>query len=220
MELEKTKMVTPVAKSIFGVLKEARNLYGEHRVKLFLATIDSEVENMSVNHQAEINEFLNQKQSKKVLADYADAITNTSSEIVLRALALLFISDRQFDFSDQEKARFVACTNGLDDLKVNLFVKLSGLKKTGSDTVYPTYKISHLKFDSLNLGVEIDELFAYTEDLFKRGLLLRDPRGDLGSNFYAPKDSEWLIYFGISSTLQRYAALFRKAKFLAGESAS
>ncbi|WP_328190263.1 hypothetical protein [Marinobacter sp. OP 3.4] len=155
-----------------------------------------------------------------MLADYAAAITNTSSEIVLRALAFLFIDDRQFDFSTKEKSRFITCANGLDDLKVDLFIKLSSLQKVEVNTIYPTYNINHENFRKLSLGVEIDELFAYMEDFLKRGLVLRDPRGDLGSNFYAPKDSEWSICFGISSTLKRYAALLGKAKLLTGEPSS
>lgn len=217
MELTPTKIVAPIAKSIFGGLKKARNLYQQYRLELFLATINSEVENLNAEQQTEINNLLDQEITKKLLADYAAAIINTSSDIVLRALALLFINDQQFNFSSQEKARFVTCANGLDDLKANLFIKLSNLYKLNTDTVYPVYVISHQNFNSLDLGVEIDELFAYTGDFFKRGLLLRDPRGDFGSNFHTHKDSDWSICFGLSATLQRYAALLRKAKLLAGD---
>lgn len=217
MELSTTKSTNQIVKAAFGVIKEAHYYYAEYRVKQFLKTIDSEVESLTSERQAEINEFLSQERTKKVLADYAAAITNTSSEIVLRALALLLIDDRQFDFSTTEKARFIACISGMDDLKVSFFIQLSTLRKLEFNTVYPIYSIDNRNFDELNLGVGIDELFAYTADFISRGLLLRDPRGDLGSNFCDSKDDDWSICFGISTTLRRYAALLDKAKYLAQE---
>ncbi|MBS3797192.1 hypothetical protein [Pseudoalteromonas sp. BDTF-M6] len=215
LELQTSKSTNIVLKSTFNLLKKAHNLYAEHRVKQFLDAIDSEVEYLSLDKQIELNEFLNSKVAQKVLADYASAITSTSSEIGLRALALTFINDRQFNFSENEKVRFISCINGIDDLKVNLFIKLASLKQLEFKTVYPVYVVNNLNFDALSLGVDVDELFAYTEDFIKRGLLLRDPRSTDGGNFYSPKDGDWSICFGISPTLQRFASVLIKAKLLA-----
>ncbi len=216
MELSMSKSTNIVVKSTFNILKEAHNLYAEHRLKQFLYTIDSEIEYLSPDAQAELNEFLNSIGAQKLLADYAAAITSTSSEISLRALALTFINDQQFNFSESEKIRFISCINGIDDLKINLFIKLASLKKLESKSIYPIYAISNQNFEALNLGVDVDELFAYSEDFMNRGLLLRDPRSK-GANFYSPQEGDWSICFGISSTLQRYASVLRKAKVLAAK---
>ncbi|MFA0672366.1 hypothetical protein AB4584_24480 [Vibrio splendidus] len=211
-----SKNTNIVVKSTFNILKEAHNLYAEHRVKQFLYAIDSELEYLNSDAQAELNEFLNSKGAQKLLADYASAITSTSSDIGLRALALTFINDRQFDFNESEKVRFISCINGIDDLKVNLFIQLASLKKIESKAVYPIYVISNQNFEVLNLGVDIDELFAYSEDFINRGLLLRDPRSK-GANASSPQEGDWSICFGISSTLQRFASVLRKAKMLAAK---
>ena len=210
-----SKSTNIVVRSTFNLLKEAHNLYAEHRVKQFLYTIDSEIEYLSIEKQTKLNEFLHSKSAQKVLADYASAITSTSSEIGLRALALIFINDRQFDFSENEKVRFISCINGIDDLKVNLFIKLASLTKLEFKTAYPIYVINNKNFENLSLDVNVDELFAYSEDFINRGLLLRDPRSRGGVNFCYPKASDWSIYFGISPTLQRFASVLRKAKLLA-----
>ncbi|WP_172572464.1 hypothetical protein [Vibrio vulnificus] len=211
-----SKSTNIVVKSTFNILKEAHNLYAEHRLKQFLYTIDTEIEYLSPDAQVELNEFLNSKGAQKLLADYAAAITSTSSDISLRALALTFINDQQFSFSESEKIRFIACINGIDDLKINLFIKLASLEKLQSRAIYPVYAINNQNFEALDLGVDVDELFAYSEDLMNRGLLLRDPRSK-GANFYSPQEGDWSICFGISSTLQRYASVLRKAKMLAAK---
>lgn len=216
MELVTAKTASVVVKSLFNALKEAYQEYGAYRVGVFLSTIDTEVETMSVESQKEFNDFLGCSKTKKVLADYASAISNTSSEISLRALALLFVDEKCVEFSEQQKIRFISCTYGIDDLKVNLFIKLASLNKVAIDSVYPIFVINNENFSGLNLNVELDELFAYAEDFLKRGLILKDPRARGGSNFYSPKSSDWSICFGISATLQRYAALLSRAKYLAG----
>ena len=63
---------------------------------------------MSSEEQRKFNEYLERSGTKKVLADYASATTSTSSDIALRALTLTFINDRQFDFSENEKVRFIS----------------------------------------------------------------------------------------------------------------
>jgi hypothetical protein len=216
LELVTAKTASVVVKPLFNALREAHQVYGAYRVGVFLSTIDTEVETMSVESQNEFNDFVGCSKTKKVLADYASAISKTSSEVLLRALALLFIDEKCFEFSEQQKTRFVSCTNGADDLKVDLFIKLASLNKIDVDTVFPIYVINNVNFSELNLNVELDELFAYAEDFLKRGLILKDPRAEFGANFYAPKSSDWSICFGISPTLQRYAALLAKAKYLYG----
>lgn len=216
MELLLSKSISAVVKSAFNSLNKAHNLYAEHRLKQFLYTIDSEIEYLSPDAQEELNKFLDSDGAQKLLADYAAAIMSTSSDISLRALALTFINDQQFNFNESEKIRFISCINGIDDLKVNLFIKLASLKKLESESIYPIYAIRNQDFDSLNLGVDVDELFAYSEDLMNRGLLLRDPRSK-GANAYFPQEGDWSICFGISSTLQRYASVLRKAKMLAAK---
>ncbi|EIJ0975061.1 hypothetical protein LH718_003488 [Vibrio parahaemolyticus] len=217
MDLQIPNSTNVLVKSTFNLLKEAHNLYAEHRVKQFLSVVDSEVEYLTIETREEFNEFINSDSAKKVLADYASAITSTSSEIGLRALALTFINDRQFSFTASESARFISCISGIDDLKVNLFIKLASLKKMEIETVYPVYVINNQNFEELNLGVDVDELFAYSEDFINRGLLLRDPRSGEGMNYYSPKDGDWSIYFGISTTLQRFASVLRKAKLLSAK---
>lgn len=217
MNLVEKTIVTTTVKSLFGGLKEAYQFYAQYRVKVFLSTIDSEIELMSAERQAEINEVLDHKNTKKVLADFAATITNTSSEVVLRALAFLFIKDPQFKFTEQETTRFISCTKGLDDLKVEFLLKLGKLNKLELDVVYPIYTVNNCNFTELFLDVEVDEFFAYIEDFLKRGLILRDPRSDSGSNFYSPSKGDWSVLFGISPTLQRYISLLEKAKYLQGK---
>jgi hypothetical protein len=128
LELVTPKTATVAVKPLFNILKKAHQAYSAYRVSVFLSTIDVEVETMSVESQNEFNDLIGCSTTQKVLADYAAAITNTSSETTLRALALLFIGDKQFEFSEQQKIRFISCTNGMDDLKVDLFIKLVDLK--------------------------------------------------------------------------------------------
>lgn len=214
MDIQIKKGTSLAIRSIFSSLAEARQLYMEHRVNEFLSTIEDQVEYLSAERQAEINNFLNKKESKKVLSDYAATITNTSSDIVIRALALLFINDRQFNFDQRTISRFIACFDGVDDLKVELFLKLSKLKKLNRATVYPSYAINWLNFQDLELGIDIDELFAYVDDFIRRGILLRDPITESGADMYQPVDHHWSLCFGMSTTLHRYAALLEKAKYL------
>jgi hypothetical protein len=217
LELLTSKTAVAVVKPLFNKLKEAHQLYSGYRVSVFLSAINVEVETMSVENLSEFDDLISCNTAKKVLADYAAAITNTSSETMLRALALLFIGDTQFEFTEQQKSRFISCANGMDDLKVDLFIKLVALKRIDLDTVYPISVVSNVNFSELDLNVEIDELFAYVEDFLKRGLILKDPRADSdGMNFHVPENSDWSISFGISSTLQRYASLLTKAKYLRG----
>ena len=216
LDLITPKTASVAVKPLFNFLKEAHQTYSSHRVSVFLSAVDIEVETMSVESQNEFNDFIGHSQTQKVLADYASAITNTSSDITLRALALLFIGDKNFSFTEQQKIRFISCTNGIDDLKVDLFIKLAGLKKLDCDTVYPVCVINNVNFPALHLGVEVDELFAYSEDFLNRGLILKDPRAGLGSYMCAPKSSDWAICFSMSPTLQRYATLLSKAKYLRG----
>ncbi|HIF9086179.1 TPA: hypothetical protein ACX6PR_002094 [Photobacterium damselae] len=203
-----------VQKTILDYLKDAHFFYVNYRVGTFLNTLNSEIEYLSTEDRKNFNEYLERPETKKVLADYASAITSTSSDIVLRALALTFINDRQFDFSESEKIRFISCINGLDDLKVNLYIRLASLKKLESKAVYPIYVIGNKNFDSLNLAVDVDEFFAYCEDFFNRGLLLRKPLSTGGFNFHIPEDGDWSISFGISDTLKKFASTLRKAKEL------
>ncbi|QDF65331.1 hypothetical protein FJQ87_00340 [Shewanella sp. SNU WT4] len=214
LEPSTAKSIISTSKSVLNTLKKAHNLYVKYRVTQFLSTLEDEIENLSIERQKEINEFLNNKKSQKVLADYAAAITSTSSDIAIRALALLLIDDRQFSFTENEKARFISCIRGMDDLKVNLFIKLSELKCIDLETVFPIYLINNINHPELELGVDIDELFAYAEDFINRGLLLRDPRSETGSSFYSPAAGDWSICFGISATLKKYASFLRKAKYL------
>jgi hypothetical protein len=216
LELVTVKTASVVVKPLFNALSEAHQVYGAYRVGVFLSTIDTEIETMSVESQNEFNDFVSCSKTKKVLSDYASAISNTSSEVLLRALALLFIDEKCFEFSEQQKTRFVSCTTGIDDLKVDLFIKLASLRKIDGETIYPISVINNVNFSELNLNIELDELFSYTEDFLKRGLILKDPRTDFGSNFHSPKSSDWSICFAISPTLQRYATLLSKAKYLYG----
>jgi|TARA_R110000803_G_scaffold190339_3_gene252904 hypothetical protein len=216
LELVTVKTASVAVRPLFNALSEAHQVYGAYRIGVFLSTIDTEIETMSVESQREFNDFVGCSKTKKVLADYASAISNTSSEILLRALALLFIDVNFFEFSEQQKIRFVSCTNGIDDLKVELFIKLASLPKIDIETVYPIYVINHVNFSELNLKVELDELFSYTEYFLKQGLILKDPRSEFGANFHSPKSSDWSICFAISPTLQRFAALLSKAKYLHG----
>ncbi|EGR1020505.1 hypothetical protein RUK27_003270 [Vibrio cholerae] len=217
MEIPVKRCTSIALKKVFHALGEARLLFMEHRVNEFLRTVDDQIEELSLDEVEKINAFLSNEQSKKVLSDYAEAITNTSSDIAIRALALLFIDDRQFNFNKHLKSRFITCINGVDDLKINLFLELSTLKESQRKTIYSMYHIDHLNFDSLNLGVDIDELFSYVEDFTRRGLLLRDPSQVSDAEMYEPNEQEWSVSFGISSTLQRFAALLRKAKYLHGK---
>ncbi|MDE1334033.1 hypothetical protein [Vibrio aestuarianus] len=217
MDISVKECTSIALKQVFHALGEARLLFMEHRVKEFLRTVDDQIEELSLDEIEKINAFLSSNQSKKLLSDYAEAITNTSSDIAIRALALLFIDDRQFNFDNHLKSRFITCINGIDDLKINLFLELSKLKESQRNTIYPVYHIDHLNFDNLDLGVDIDELFSYVEDFTRRGLLLRDPSEVSGAEMYEPNDQDWSVSFGISSTLQRFAALLRKAKYLSGQ---
>ncbi|WP_261881469.1 hypothetical protein [Vibrio coralliirubri] len=216
MEIIAKKCTSIVLRSIFNSLSEARQLYMEHRVNEFISTIEDQVEYLDAERQAEINIFLGKKDSQKFLSDYAAAITNTSSDIVIRALALLFVSDKQFDFDQRLKSRFITCFDGVDDLKVDLFLRLSKLTESSRLTIYPLYAIDWLNFEDLDLGIDIDELFSYVDDFIRRGILLRDPTTESGAEMYQPMDHHWSLSFGISTTLQRYAVLLEKAKYLSG----
>lgn len=214
MEITPDNFITPAAKTTLLLLREGFALRRDYKISQFLKAVDYCYDRMSVDNSIRIQEFVNEEKTREFLEEYARAIINTPSTITLKALAILYSDYNNYDFSHNLKIRFVNCINGLDDLKVNLFIKLSKIKTVRSLPVCDIISVYNENFEQLDLGVEIDELLAYTEDFLRRGLILRDPRIEPDAKFYRPQNEDWSIVFGLSATQRRYASLLEFAKNL------
>ncbi|WP_396622966.1 hypothetical protein [Marinobacter sp. W-8] len=214
MEIIPDKFYAPATRSALSLLKDAVELRRDYKIGQFLKAVDYCYERMSVDNSIKIQEFVNEEKTREFLEEYARAIINTPSTITLKALAILYSDYNNYDFSHNLKIRFVNCINGLDDLKVNLFIKLSKIKTVRRLPVCDIISVYNENFEQLDLGVEIDELLAYSEDFLRRGLILRDPRIEPDAKFYRPQNEDWSIVFGLSATQRRYASLLEFAKNL------
>ncbi|MDD9197477.1 hypothetical protein PVK62_16755 [Aliivibrio sp. S3MY1] len=204
---------------VFSMIKKAKFDFQQFRVKSFLTGVQLNTERMTEKERVEFKNKCLSEAGQKLAADFALAVTETPSEIILGAYALLFSSDPDFSFTDAQIERFVLCTKGLSDRKIKLFMKLCALKPIDCELVYPLYTIGSHNYTEVNLDFEVDEINAYAQEFFNRGLLLQDPQVDFGVSYMAdvPSKDSWLIRFGISDTLKRYSSLLNKVEYLLNE---
>ncbi|MBF4425815.1 MULTISPECIES: hypothetical protein [Vibrio] len=202
---------------LFSILKNARFEYQQFRVESFLTSVQLNTERMTEKERVEFKNKCLSKEGQKLAADFALAVTETPSEIILGAYSLLFLSDPQFLFTNVQIERFVLCTKGLSDRKIKLFMKLCALRPISYELVYPIYSVGSHNYNEANFEFEVDEIYAYVQEFFNRGLLLQDPQADFGVSYMGddvPSKDSWLINFGVSDTLKRYSALLNKVEYL------
>ncbi|MBT2949674.1 hypothetical protein PO25_17535 [Vibrio anguillarum] len=205
-----------IATEVFSVLRAAKFGYQQYRMEQFLQSIQLCTDRMTEDERLEFRNRCLSDTGKRVAADFASAVTDTPCDVVLAAYALLFSSDPDFDFTETQIERFVSSTKGLNTRKTEFFIKLCSLNPSDPEMIYPMYSLSSHNNYGVDLSFEMDEIYAYTQEFYHRGLILPDPQASINVSQMGgfPEKGEWLIRFGISHILNRYSKLLAKAEYL------
>ena len=211
MELQ-SKFIAPVAKNVFGTLKSAYRYRQQQRVDDFLKGIDLCYETMSLDSQRKLNENIESEIGKDILADFADAILQTSSCRVRMALAILYCEDHEFQMSDIELKIFIGAMTGITDDLIEFFLMATELECQTDHYPYPRSAINSKNFTPfVKKGWDEETIFVYVHDLIRRRLLLPD-----SSNYQSQASSGegWAVWFGITDKTRSMANLLVKAESL------
>ncbi|WP_318508037.1 hypothetical protein [Photobacterium leiognathi] len=216
--LTSEKIPTINTKNVLNTLKTGYEVFRQHKVSNFVTAVEHRMDFMTEN---EIDIFLKSFDTtygKNIISDFVNAIINSPSHTVTTALALLFVKDRDFSFSEEETERLVSCIVGLTEKKVNTFIAITKLKPINTKTIFNKYEINNSNFSKLNIDIDLDELHAYIAEFKNKGLLLSEPEGgknlgiiEVGS---IPNYQQWSLCFGISNILLKLGRLLEKAQVL------
>jgi hypothetical protein len=211
MELQ-SKLIAPVAKSVFGTLKDAYQYRQQLRVEDFLKSINVCYETMTLESQSELNEHIESEIGQEVLAEFADAILHTSSRKVRMAVALLYCKDPEFQFTSVDLHIFLGAMDGITEDLIDFFLMATKLECQSEHIPYPRSAIHnkncHAFFEK---GWEEETIFVYVHDLIRRRLLLPDSDNNQAT---AASGEGWAVWFGITSKTRKLVSLLEKAEGL------
>jgi hypothetical protein len=210
VDLISSKTALTVGSSIFNTLKGAYQSRQLKRVESFFKCVESRYEFMSEAERLKLNETLDSEDGKNILASYVDAITQTSCDRIRMAVALLYCQDSDFSFNEADQRTFISGVVGISDHLVDFF--LEAVKQVPVPGNYPYSRHIFQQCALSDIGVDNldgEIVYAYTNDLVRRGLLLPEPAvGVLGE-----KDN-WFIGYGTSQKIQKIARLIDKSNEL------
>lgn len=188
----------------------------EHRITTYLEGLCVDYSQMSDEDAKKFNDYLNRADVKTYIMDASIAVMQTSSHIVIKALAIAMIETYQGSLDINVLRRFTEATKGMMDRQAELFIKISKAEVVNSIPIYPLRNITSDNFKDRELQVSIDELFIDMEDFYSRGLLSRNPAQDNGGVFasaaYEGAEKSWSFIFAINNLQQTYLRLLSKAK--------
>lgn len=195
---------------LFPILKNTYQSRKIKRAELFFQYVDLRYDVMSIEEKKEFQIYVNSELGKDILANFADSITQTSSQIAVMALALLYCRDSDFDYSESEIYRFVSAMNGITDDLLNFYLEIV---KLNSDEYMP-YNRSEIHNQNahqiLSEEWDVETLSIYINDLTRRYLILPDPKTSAFG--YAGNANDWSFGFGVTDRVLKMASLVRKAK--------
>ena len=209
-----TKTALTVGNAVFNSLKTAYQARQEERVESFFRCIELRYEVMQESERAELEKVLNSDDGKKILASYVDAITQTSSDRVRMAVALLYCQDTDFQFSEHEQVQFINGVAGITDHMIDFYLMAVSQEEIKGNLPYEKRIIREIELDKLpmeNLDGEI--VYSYVNELIRRGLLLPEPEDGSMEMYHS---ENWSISFGTSKRIIKMSRLISKADMLLG----
>jgi len=205
-----TKSVLSVGKGVYDFLSHSYQSRQRKRVETFLKCVDLRYSSMSLEDRKTLDEYIHSDIGQDILAEFADSITQTSSETVQMALALLYCNDTEHDFSDAETKTFVAAMIGMTDDLIDFFLEVSTLDQQAA-TPYNRAGIHSNNVERFSQrGWNEETIYVYTNDLIRSHFLLPDPVTSFG--YHDP--DKWGLWFGITDRTLKVARLISKAKML------
>ncbi|WP_147232352.1 hypothetical protein [Psychromonas sp. B3M02] len=206
-EIISSKTMLTVGTKAFDVIKNAYQSRKQERVSSFFKCVETRYEYMDEEQRAKLNESINSIEGQEVLAQYADAITQTSSDRVRMAIALLYCNDCDFNFSEFDQRIFINGVTGITDHIIDFFIESIKRPKISGNYPYERHSIEQSSLPDFNVeNVDAELVYSYINELIRRRLLLPDPAvGLLGDN------KGWFITYGSSDKTNRMARLLEKA---------
>jgi hypothetical protein len=202
-----SKIALTVSKKIFSVLKNAYQSRQQERVDSFFKCVETRYEYMELDEKDELNKSINSIEGQDILAGYVDAITQTSSDRVRMAIALLYCKDGDFKFSESEQRIFINGVIGITDHMVDFFIESTKQLELSGNYPYARHEIHQMSLPEFGVpDVDAEAVYAYVHDLIRRRLLLPDP--DI-SSFADSKG--WFVTFGTSEKSKKMARLLEKS---------
>ncbi len=202
------KTALTVGKGAYDVLQNAYQARQKKRVEKFFRCVELRYEVMNKEDQSKLNTTINSEEGKEILASYVDAITQTSSDRVRMAVAMLYCQDKDFSLTEAEQRVFISGVAGITDHLVDFFLEVAKLSPSINELITYPYDRHEFKQQSLNKlkleGIDGEVAYRYFNDLISRGLLLPDPQISSVAGKY------WVIYYGTSQRVQTIARLLEK----------
>ncbi len=206
------KLGVSVAKGVYSTLKNAYQYRQQQRVDDFLKSIDLYYETMSLDSQKKLNEHIESDIGQEILANFADAVLQTSSRRVQMALALLYCKDREFQLEGIDLQIFVGAMTGIYDEQIEFFLMSTKLDCQFEHLPYPRSAIHNKNYGVfLEKGWDEEAIFVYVHDLIRRRLLLPDSSNNQS---VAGSGEGWAVWFGITNKTRKMANLLEKAATL------
>ncbi|OCH23955.1 hypothetical protein [Aliivibrio sp. 1S128] len=206
-DLVSSKTVLSVGSSVYKKLCTAYQTRQKERVESFFECVETRYESMSEEERIELNKSIDSSDGQELLANYVDAITQTSSKRVRMAIALLYCKDADFSFSAMEQQIFINGVVGITDHMIDFLVAAIEQPVIKDNGPYPRHfidKASLLTFPVKDIDAE--GVYSYTHDLIRRRLLLPDHVvGMLGD------DDGWFLTYGTSAMSVKMVRLLLKA---------
>ncbi|WP_075498372.1 hypothetical protein [Moritella viscosa] len=206
-ELISSKTALTAGKTVFNVLKSAYQTRQQERVNSFFRCVDTRYAHMTEDEQLKLNQTINSEDGRNVLANYVDAITQTSSDRVRMAIALLYCNDADLSFSDIDQRVFINGVIGITDHMVDFYLVAINQKIISGNYPYNRHVIHQYDLPSFPMNdIDGEVVYAYTNDLVRRRLLLPDPAVGILAD-----ESGWFVGFGSSRKSKQMALLLNKA---------
>lgn len=202
-----SKTALTIGTKAFDAIKDAYQSRQQERVSSFFKCVETRYEYMDEEQRAKLNESINSTEGQEVLAQYADAITQTSSDRVRMAIALLYCKDCDFNFSEFDQRIFINGVIGITDHVIDFFIESIKRPQIAGNYPYERHSIEQSSLPEFKVeNVDAEIVYSYINELIRRRLLLPDPvAGLLGD------DNGWFITFGSSKKTKEMARLLEKS---------
>lgn len=195
------------------------------RMRMFLRGLDDLADELPPEQQQRFEFYVNDAQSARLLADYADTVVRTSSETVIGTLAILYADYENRVMTPEFKAGAIRAFDGLSETRIDAFLQL--MESCRANELRPLPESGNYRIFTIGDGSDLtlpqrlrqranggDQWVDATSDFITRGLLSPDrtPRGRLGS-----ENATWSCEFTVTADSDAYYDLLRKARtFLRG----
>lgn len=201
--IQECNKVIPYVKHAFEAYKYIR---GKRMLRFFISAIPS---SMSEIDKEKFKGYIESKTGKEMLLEYSDSVLQTSSEIAIAALGLLY-GDTGKKYDNEFKRIACFSLKGATDDLIEAFMILSSIEKN-EKSPYPIVTLSQNVFEaSPNLKSVLrtpEDVFAYVHELIRRGLFLPDPTPNRGAIA-----GTWFICFGCTNISDKLRDLIFQAK--------